>query len=99
MSNSTDFTLQAVEAAKPLVFNQAKCTGCNLCVEVCPNDLLLPGQLPGDFPIVAYPDECWYCGCCVMECPNQALTLQHPLMNRARWIKKADLLNNKMEDK
>lgn len=40
-------------------------------------------------PIVAWPGECYYCGCCVMACPRAdqgAITLHHPLMNRAKFV-------------
>ena len=40
-----------------------------------------------DNPVVMYPGECYYCGACVMACPVKgAIRLEHPLMNRAKFI-------------
>ena len=37
--------------------------------------------------IVLYPGECYYCGACVMACPHDgAIRLEHPLMNRAKFV-------------
>lgn len=92
-----DFVLRDVKPAQPLSFDYKKCTGCNICVDLCPSELLLPNLHSGLAPSVAYPEECWYCGCCVMDCPNGAVTLQHPLMNRVRWVEKASLLKKEDE--
>ena len=74
-------------SASPLSYNEALCTGCNRCADVCQVDLLLPNPEKGKPPIVMFPGECYYCGCCVMECPQKgAITLQHPLMNRAKFV-------------
>jgi len=76
-------------SARPLVFDEDVCTGCNRCVEVCQVDILIPNPVKGRPPVVLYPGECYYCGCCVMDCPQKgAVKLQHPLMNRARFIEK-----------
>lgn len=82
------FIIQPVEPAVPILYDKEKCTGCNRCVEACQIDLLVPNEIKGNPPIVAYPDECWYCGCCVMDCPHDAIKMQHPLMNQARWVEK-----------
>jgi NAD-dependent dihydropyrimidine dehydrogenase PreA subunit len=88
------FTLRAVPPAKSLRFDGSLCTACNRCVNVCPIDLLLPA-VKGGTPGVAYPDECWFCGCCVMECPAGAVSMEHPLMNRVRWVEKRVLRGEK----
>ena len=32
-------------------------------------------------------DRCYYCGACVMACPHDgAIRLEHPLMNRAKFV-------------
>jgi NAD-dependent dihydropyrimidine dehydrogenase PreA subunit len=77
-------------AAQPIRFDEGKCIGCNRCLEACQVDVFLPGP-KGKRPEVAFPGECWYCGCCVMECPNGAIELRHPLMNRARWVRRDSL--------
>ena len=78
-------------AARPVRFDGAKCVGCNRCLEVCQVDVFLPNAQKGKPPVVAFPGECWYCGCCVMECPHGAIELKHPLMNRARWVRRDEL--------
>jgi NAD-dependent dihydropyrimidine dehydrogenase PreA subunit len=64
-------------------FDPARCTGCNRCVDVCPNDVFMPNPVKKRSPVVLYQDECWYCGACVEECPRGgAITLLHPLQHR-----------------
>ena len=65
---------------KAVEFNPDICNGCNSCVEVCRNDVLMPNPEKRKPPIVLYADECWYCGGCVEECSRPgAITLIHPL--------------------
>lgn len=85
-----EFSIRPVEPAKPISFDAEKCVACNRCVDVCPIDLFIPAE-KGGVPEAAYPDECWYCGCCVMECKTGAISLEHPLMNQARWVEKSSL--------
>lgn len=74
-------------SAEPLIYDPKLCVGCNRCVNVCQVDILIPNPEKGAPPIVLYPGECYYCGSCVMECPNKgAIRLQHPLMNRAKFV-------------
>ncbi|WP_130864285.1 4Fe-4S dicluster domain-containing protein [Bacilliculturomica massiliensis] len=74
-------------SAQPLLFDETLCAGCNRCVEVCQVDIMIPNPEKGRPPVVLYPGECYYCGSCVMECPvDRALRLQHPLMNRAKFV-------------
>ena len=73
-------------SATPLKFDESKCVGCNICADTCHSDVLLPNIEKGKHPIVAWPGECWYCGACVMQCPTGALSLEHPLMNRTKFV-------------
>lgn len=74
-------------SARPLSFDSDRCVGCNRCVNICQVDILLPNPEKGKPPIVAYPGECYYCGACVMTCKMEgAIKLQHPLMNRAKFV-------------
>ena len=70
----------------PVSIDQRLCTGCNLCVLVCPADLFLPNAEKRGAPIVMYGGECWYEGSCVDYCPVAgAIRLHTPLFNRVRW--------------
>ncbi|MDD7646920.1 MAG: 4Fe-4S binding protein [Ruminococcus bromii] len=74
-------------SARPLLFDDEKCIGCNACANICQVDILIPAPEKGRHPIVLYPGECYYCGACVMACPRDgAIRLQHPLMNRAKFV-------------
>lgn len=86
--NKIEFQVEPVSASSmPLRYDATKCVGCNRCVDVCQCDILFPATNKGEHPIIMYPGECYYCGACVMVCPVKgAITLQHPIMNRAKFI-------------
>ena len=50
-----------------------ECTGCGLCVDVCPFDAL---ELVDG--IAEVDEKCTLCGACVEECPAEAIVLEHP---------------------
>ncbi len=73
-------------SARPLVYDESLCIGCNRCAYICQVDVLVRSVNKGEHPIIMYPGECYYCGACVMECPVKgALRLQHP-MNEAKFV-------------
>lgn len=75
--------------SQPVIFDPEVCDGCNICVNVCQVDVLIPNPEKGKPPIVLYPDECWYGGSCVAHCPQPgAIRLNHPLVQRVRWKRK-----------
>ena len=65
-----------------LAFNAEFCNGCNLCVDVCPTDVMMPNPVEKQPPLVVYPEECWFCGGCVDECSRAGITLLHPASQR-----------------
>lgn len=80
MSNHIPMTPNPPTPNRAVDFNPDICNGCNLCVNVCRNDVLMPNTEKKAPPIVLYPDECWFCGGCVEECPRPgAITMVHPL--------------------
>jgi len=48
-----------------------KCTGCSICIEVCPFEAITLN----DEKAVIDDDTCTECGVCVNECPNDAISL------------------------
>ena|ERR1035437_636851 len=76
---------------RAIEFDATICNGCDLCIEVCRNDVLMPNPEAEKPPIVVYPEECWYCGVCVEECPLPgSISLHHPLRQTlaVRWVRK-----------
>ena len=51
------------------VVDKDKCTGCGLCVDVCPVEAITLDEVA---KIAA--DICTDCGKCIEECPNDAIT-------------------------
>lgn len=86
--NAVEFHVEYVACSTmPILYDKEKCIGCNRCVNVCQCDILFPNEQKGEHPIVMYPGECYYCGACVMVCPKPgAITLKHPVMNRAKFV-------------
>lgn len=74
-------------SATPIHFDAEVCIGCNSCVDICQCDIFIPNPEKGQPPVVLYPGECYYCGACVMNCPRPgAIRLEHPVMNRAKFV-------------
>ena len=72
-----------------VIIDSALCNGCNSCVEVCRQHIILPNPVKGKPPLVLYPEECWFAGCCVLTCPIPgAIKVIHPLMQRVGWKRK-----------
>ncbi|MFQ9891596.1 MAG: ferredoxin family protein [Emergencia sp.] len=87
MSKKELFAVEVPCSARPIVYNEDLCIGCNKCAEACQSDILVPNVEKGKHPIVMYPGECIYCGGCVMDCPvDGAIKMQHPLINRSKFV-------------
>ena len=48
------------------------CTGCELCLIVCPTDVFRPDPESGAVRI-AYPEDCQTCFSCELDCPVDAI--------------------------
>ncbi|MBW2623095.1 MAG: 4Fe-4S binding protein [Deltaproteobacteria bacterium] len=49
-----------------------KCTGCGVCLEVCPHDVFSLGQ---GLVEIKDKNDCMECGACALNCPAEALSV------------------------
>ncbi|MDR3396913.1 MAG: 4Fe-4S binding protein [Pandoraea sp.] len=53
------------------IVNEARCTGCNICVRACPTNVF--EAVDGGIPRIARQDDCQTCFMCELYCPEDAL--------------------------
>lgn len=53
------------------IVSPSRCTGCNICVEVCPTRVF--DAVPGAIPAIARQHDCQTCFMCELYCPVDAL--------------------------
>lgn len=58
-----------------ITIDDQKCTVCGICVEICPENVLV---MTGRKVKAEYADECWYCGSCMMDCHRNAINVSFP---------------------
>lgn len=56
-----------------LELNEKKCTGCGMCLDVCPHNVF---QMNGKSAHIIDHDACMECGACSQNCPAGALSVQ-----------------------
>jgi NAD-dependent dihydropyrimidine dehydrogenase PreA subunit len=56
-----------------LELDTQKCTGCGMCLDVCPHDVF---KMNGKSVQIADRDACMECGACDKNCPAGALSVQ-----------------------
>jgi len=54
--------------------DQEKCTGCGICVALCPVDVFRMNRDNGR-AIITYPEDCLTCYLCEMQCPEKAVSV------------------------
>ena len=59
-----------LENVVTLKFDQASCTGCGRCIEVCPHQVF---ALAAKQAIISDLDACMECGACTKNCPADAI--------------------------
>ena len=48
------------------------CTGCGLCVDSCPMDVI---RMEKRLAVIKYPEDCMTCYNCELDCPENAITV------------------------
>lgn len=67
-----------------LELNKDKCTGCGMCINVCPHAVLAMG---GNKAEIQDKNLCMECGACVKNCPFSALKVDYGVGCAAAIIK------------
>ncbi len=70
-----EFEIQEKFFPLPVVFKE-KCTGCNLCVLLCPSGCLTSKTEDQRFKLLADPLRCVDCGRCIEVCPTKAMDMR-----------------------
>ena len=65
--------LTYLENVVTLKLDEAKCTGCGMCLEVCPHEVFKMNTRHVD---IRNRDACMECGACSRNCPFDAITVQ-----------------------
>jgi len=48
------------------------CTGCGICVNSCPMDVIRMDR-ESKKAVIRYPEDCMLCGWCALDCPENAI--------------------------
>jgi NAD-dependent dihydropyrimidine dehydrogenase PreA subunit len=62
-----------LENVVTLKLDEEKCTGCGMCLEVCPHKVL---EMNSSHISIKNRDACMECGACSRNCPFDALSVQ-----------------------
>ena len=56
-----------------LQLDENKCTGCGMCLEVCPHEVFTSNSTHA---VIQNRDACMECGACSLNCPFGAISVQ-----------------------
>lgn len=56
-----------------LALSQDKCTGCEICVQVCPHEVF---NMQQGKAVIVNRDACMECGACSKNCPVSAIAVK-----------------------
>jgi ferredoxin len=56
-----------------LRLDENKCTGCGMCMEVCPHEVF---RMNSSHVVISSRDACMECGACSRNCPVGAISVQ-----------------------
>lgn len=59
-----------------------KCIACELCVKVCPNQVL---AMVAEIAVVANPEACDYSSACQEICPTEAISLIYEIVFPSKY--------------
>lgn len=63
----------------PVYIDVEKCTGCKLCYDICPMDVICWDEKK-DLPFMGiHYDECQHCGDCYTDCPQRCIDITYPV--------------------
>ncbi len=67
------------KTASEIVVDPKLCKGCDICISVCPHDVLEKSSEVDNrgffLPVVVDIDACRVCGLCELECPDFAISV------------------------
>ena len=66
------FELRYLPGVATLALDLLKCSGCRMCVEVCPHAVF---AIVNKRARIVDPDGCMECGACAVNCPEEALAV------------------------
>ena len=64
--------LRYIDNIVTLKYDESKCNGCKMCVEVCPRAVL---EMQGKKAAVVDKDACIECGACMVNCAQGAFSV------------------------
>jgi NAD-dependent dihydropyrimidine dehydrogenase PreA subunit len=67
------FGLRYIEKVNTLALDTERCTGCGMCLEVCPHGVF---RLEQRKAVLADRGACMECGACRRNCPAEALSVR-----------------------
>jgi len=65
--------LRYLENVVTLAYDPGKCTGCGMCVAVCPHAVFV---MEGKKAAITDKDLCMECGACLRNCPFEAISVR-----------------------
>lgn len=65
--------MQYLKNVVTLTISQDRCTGCGICLTVCPHEVL---DLSNGAVYAVNRDSCIECGACMVNCPAEAIHVQ-----------------------
>ncbi|MFX1479417.1 MAG: 4Fe-4S binding protein [Promethearchaeota archaeon] len=81
--NIDEVTLKFYESDQSIKINKNLCTGCSICVKICPKEAIVQNRrgkvkvkTEDLIPEIPDAEKCSYCGACAYMCPFSAITLQ-----------------------